>query len=825
MRFRCLFLTIIVVLNFLPPSFAQDATVLEHSGAVRTVEFSPLSSSLFASAGGNNTIKLWNLEDDTVTTFRGHTGQVNALAFSPNGQLLASGGDDWTFKLWNIPQQQHIATLAHITDQSRSQVKDVAFSPDGQLLATAGRHVKLWDASNQTEIVTLQHDDWVFTVAFSPNGQHLVTGDNAGTVRIWDVQTRQVIAQLEADTVAVYAVTFSPDGRTLATAGYQGKIKLWTVSDSELLGTLENSGTVYTLDFSPDGKALASTGHTTVTLWSVDSGKEIAALRGHSGWVFGTAFSPDGKSLISSGDDGTVRIQNIETYLQTLQQREMVRLIYFLPRNRLSQSDIETKLDTLMKDVQELYAEQMQSHGFGRKTFTFETDTTGKVMVHHLNGRFTDQYYHTETINKVMEEVDEQFDTSKNIYLIVVDVSSQVIESENTCGIGGGNWEGLETAAQRRDIGGHAIIPASGTCFSINVTAHELGHTFGLEHDFRNDVYLMSYGRPADQLSNCAVNWLDAHRYFNAIQTAFNEPTTIEMLIPLALPPNAIRLRFEANDADGLHQAQLIIPAATSDPASGTKLHRCKSLDSEINLIEFTTTALTKVTTTEVTLQVIDVNGNITRQTYPLGTNDIAHVDVNNDGVIDITDLVLVASHFHTRAVRRANSHPDVNNDGFVDREDLLLVVDALESEKNIPAAPAFATENLQHWILEAKRRNRVDAAFQRGIVVLEQLLMPSRPTETALLPNYPNPFNPETWIPYQLAKPTEVVMSIYAADGRLIRTLELGHQSVGIYESRSRAAYWDGRNEFGEPVASGVYFYTLTAGDFTATRKMLIRK
>ena len=198
----------------------------------------------------------------------------------------------------------------------------------------------------------------MFIVAFSPNGQLLATGDNAGIVRFWDVQTRQVIAQLEADTVAVYAVTFSPDGRTLATAGYQGKIKLWAVSDWELLGTLENRGTVYTLDFSPDGKALASTGHTTVTLWSVDSGKEIASLRGHSGWVFGTAFSLDGKSLVSSGDDGTVRIRNIETYLQTLQQREMVRLIYFLPRNRLSQSDIETKLDTLMKDVQELYAEQ-----------------------------------------------------------------------------------------------------------------------------------------------------------------------------------------------------------------------------------------------------------------------------------------------------------------------------------------------------------------------------------------------------------------------------------------------------------------------------------
>ena len=108
---------------------------------------------------------------------------------------------------------------------------------------------------------------------------------------------------------------------------------------------------------------------------------------------------------------------------------------------------------------------------------------------------------------------------------------------------------------------------------------------------------------------------------------------------------------------------------------------------------------------------------------------------------------------------------------------------------------------------------------------ILEQLLAVLTPKETELLPNYPNPFNPETWIPYQLAKPAEVNIAIYAADGKLVRTLELGHQPVGIYESRSRAAYWDGKNALGEPVASGLYFYTLTAGEFTATRKMLIRK
>jgi len=98
-------------------------------------------------------------------------------------------------------------------------------------------------------------------------------------------------------------------------------------------------------------------------------------------------------------------------------------------------------------------------------------------------------------------------------------------------------------------------------------------------------------------------------------------------------------------------------------------------------------------------------------------------------------------------------------------------------------------------------------------------------PNATALHPNYPNPFNPETWIPYQLQKPADVQISIYSQSGVLVRELSLGYQRAGQYMSRSRAAYWDGRNQLGEPVASGLYFYTLTAGDFSATRRMLILK
>ena len=201
--------------------------------------------------------------------------------------------------------------------------------------------------------------------------------------------------------------------------------------------------------------------------------------------------------------------------------------------------------------------------------------------------------------------------------------------------------------------------------------------------------------------------------------------------------------------------------------------------------------------------------------------------DVNGDGVVNIQDLVLVSSSFGQTGENSA----DVNGDGTVNISDLVLVAGAFG--EGAAAAPALHLSHLagltaaevQDLLTQARQMALTDPAYLRGIAVLEQLLALLLPKETALLPNYPNPFNPETWIPYQLSKPSEVTLHIYAVNGSLVRTLVLGYQAVGMYHSKSRAAYWDGRNEVGESVASGVYFYTLTAGDFIATRKMLIRK
>ena len=208
----------------------------------------------------------------------------------------------------------------------------------------------------------------------------------------------------------------------------------------------------------------------------------------------------------------------------------------------------------------------------------------------------------------------------------------------------------------------------------------------------------------------------------------------------------------------------------------------------------------------------------------------VNRLDVTRNGSVNVNDLVEVARNYGKTVAGGANRNADVNNDGRVDINDLNEVARALDARAAPGLSPdkavdlPFTAKEVQGWIRDAKAAG-IDA---HDITVLEQLLsavMRTPPKKTVLLANYPNPFNPETWIPYQLSEAAEVTVTIHASDGKQVHLLELGQVPAGIYQTKGRAAYWDGRNALNEPVASGVYFYTLTAGDFSATRKMVIRK
>ena len=289
------------------------------------------------------------------------------------------------------------------------------------------------------------------------------------------------------------------------------------------------------------------------------------------------------------------------------QSGPIVRLIYFRPRDRQPQPDIDAQLDRLIKDIQQFYADQMESHGFGRKTFQFETDAHGNAVVYHVIGKLEDTAYHDEA-EIVWDEIYEQFDTSKNIYLTALDVSSELIgrsEGDTACGVGSGSYFDKYE--------GTALLPAAGGCFDFGTAAHELGHAFGLPHDFRSDAYIMSYGSGSDKLSQCAAGWLDVHIAFNANQPVSAAAATIEMLPPsLASPPNAIRIRFKVTDPDGLHQVQLLTETLRGTAKGHPELIACKHLNSKLShTVDFVTTALGPANKF-VSLQVIDVNGNFT---------------------------------------------------------------------------------------------------------------------------------------------------------------------------------------------------------------------
>ena len=200
--------------------------------------------------------------------------------------------------------------------------------------------------------------------------------------------------------------------------------------------------------------------------------------------------------------------------------------------------------------------------------------------------------------------------------------------------------------------------------------------------------------------------------------------------------------------------------------------------------------------------------------------------DVNQDGITDIFDLISVAKNF-------GKDHPDtdLNNDGNVDIFDLVLVAKHLGDSTN-PAAPVIGTNShlltsktVQGWIDMAQLAHDGSPVFRQGIANLKHLLTTLVPDKTVLLSNYPNPFNPETWIPYHLAADADLTITIYGLGGELVRRLDLGLQEAGYYVDKNRAVHWDGTNEDGESVASGVYFIKMKAGEIIASKRMVVVK
>ena len=659
----------------------------------------------------------------------------------------------------------------------------ITFSSDGKMLASAswqGRFVEVWNISTGERIFTFDENDTIYSFALSPDGTIVVTGKRNGKLCMWDVSTgtRKVVLNEGGQRGDVVKLLLSPDGKTLVSVSRNR----WTYNDViiELLDTVTwrgksaiqsvNITLAQSLSFSPDSSTLAiANQRKAIDLWDVSTGDIKRTLVGHKGPVYSTSFSPDGKTLASGSSDDTVRLWDVDTgdLKNTIEgQTDTINRVLFSP-------DGKTLLINMQDD----------------KASLLDVDTnTYKAKIKGRSGSFSPDSSLLATIDGAavyLWDVEtarpkHTFDVSSNNDTVLFSPDG------NTLAMYGSSihlWN-LQTA-NRVSIKPYKVVsPANGQHFTINVSIENGQNIGGYQFSVIYDSNVLRYVGSANE------DYLPTGAF--------------------PIPP--------------IEDENKITLAATSVAGTANGDGNLASLTFEVFDIKATNLMLSDIILTDSEGEILK---HLVFNTGLLIDPQLRPEDVNSDGIVNIIDLVQVASRFnHTMDIDKE----DINGDGVVNIVDLVKVAAALGAGENAPslhlqAIASLTAKDVQHWLTQAQAMHLTDITSQRGIHYLSQLLAAFTPKKTVLLPNYPNPFNPETWIPYQLAKTTDVSISIYAADGQLVRKLELGQQASGIYYSRSRAAYWDGKNRVGEIVASGLYFYTFSADDFTATRKMLIRK
>ena len=251
-----------------------------------------------------------------------------------------------------------------------------------------------------------------------------------------------------------------------------------------------------------------------------------------------------------------------------------VRMIYFLPNDRPFRQEVVDSMKTTIRQIQTFFRDQMRANGYGGMTFRFETDAGGNPMVHRVDGQYSDSHYLDNTVGTVLDEVGQAFDRSLNVYLIVVDNSIDRIGRSNgrqVRGVGGGGRNG-----------GYGLVPGG---FSFFTAAHELGHAFGLQHDFHSGTYIMSYGSRRDLLSACHAEFLSVHPYFNlSIPDGDTPPPTVELISSPLYPAGSknVSVRFRVSDPDGLHQVLLFVRTKEPHSAAGSlEVKACRGLNGE----------------------------------------------------------------------------------------------------------------------------------------------------------------------------------------------------------------------------------------------------
>ena len=680
----------------------------------------------------------------------------------------------------------------------KGSLAGVAYSPDGKMLAVAGSlGVWLYDAADLTEVGILEQSPPASHVEFSPDGRTLAAA-GAQTLYLWNVERQQQIDV--SHTESVDALAFSPDGKLLAVGDWRGMTHLWNVETQKQIVTLAEGykAGVTSLVFSRDGKTLASSGKTTINLWNVDTQQRIAVLDAHTSFVSSLALHPDGNTLASGSGDETVRLWDIkkQQQLAVLENAGSVRSVAFSPDGtKLAAGewktvhlwDIETQEQVASLEGHTSWVRFVAFNPAGKhlasagglgnqvlRLWEVETQKPLAVLKDHISSAwFLDFYPDGKTLV-----------SSNNGEILIwdVDAHKQI-----------GALEGWSPFA----LHPHGkILAFRGKNRVIQLWNIDIQKQVGTLEGHTDWVSSCTFSSDGKILASVGANQDNTIRLWDV-------ETQKQVAVLGKHEGSFARLAFS--------------PDGTSLVSAGEGGIYLWNMQQRKLAVRLTTDEVSRIAfspngkflaSAGTDLQLWDIQQQ--KQVGRLWEGLTRSIAFSPDG-----NFLASAHGYRDRTVRLWDVRAQKQVGEKIGRYATLAVTFSPDG-KWLASGGSGGTILL--WELNLPAPLTVVSKGKRAITL-------GGLKRTMLLQNFPNPFNPETWIPYHLTEDASVVIQIYNTQGTPVRKLDLGQKSAGGYLTRDVAAYWDGRNDYGEALSSGLYFYQLRAAEFSATRRMILIK
>ncbi|MYF55729.1 T9SS type A sorting domain-containing protein [Candidatus Poribacteria bacterium] len=773
-------LSFLITFTLTPVCLSQDSGQLNlpdgakmrlGKGRNNGIAYSPDSKKLAVATD----IGIWIYDAQTgeeLDLFTGGTGVCNSVAFSPDGNTLVSDINGNYLCMWDVNTGRQIRTFF---GHSHYSINNIKFSPDGKIFASGGSggDLKMWDAETgqQTHLFRWYVNSVINNnISFSPDSCFLATAGFFKTIYLLDVETGETVRWFDeyntGHTDGFKIVTFHPDGRHIATVGSDNTIRLWNINTWKQRNiSTQHPGEVFDVAFSPDGRTLASCSQDgTIQFWNASNLQPLNKLTESTGSVREIAFSPDGETLVSRSIEGIIRLWDIRD-VDNITVRNTITGHFYGGVYTMAMSPDRYKIfnDSYRTSI------QIRNPKTGTQLHNI-SGHTGRILSLDFNP-------HNNTIlsgsaDGTMRLWDADTGSELHTFIkLIGDVDSVLFSRDSktaACLITLGEFSGVP---YRRSSILAIFDVATGTeRYRINAYNAPPTSTFGYKPVFHSTLHSLP-------ISSIAIS-------------------PVDKLIASSSNDNTIRLW---DVETGKHQRVLTEDARYCNNLTFSPDGKILAGINRDNIVFW------------------DVHSGKQRNTIA-NVHDRAYftsIGFSPDGKV-------LASGSRNNTVRLWDVNTGRLLHTFIEFDDRNYGV-------RYTTTLAFSSDG-----------STLASASNDGTILLWETFL-SQPTavepngkqftqwgsikKTRLYQNYPNPFNPETWIPYQLSSPGDVRISIYTSDGKLVREIDMGHQAAGLYYEPESAYYWDGKNEIGEQVTSGIYFYTFTAGHFNATRKMLILK